>query len=249
MEHAAHNTYFGFQPVEEHAKEGMVQSVFSHVASRYDIMNDLMSAGLHHGWKERLMDRLRPTPHMHLLDVAGGTGDIAFRFLKRGGGHVTLADLNPEMLEVGKGRALDKNLDADRLQWHCANAEQLPFEDNSYDAYTISFGIRNVTHIDAALQEAYRVLHYGGHFLCLEFSMPSNRLLRTLYDNYSFAVIPKMGEMITGDKASYQYLIESIRQFPTPDTFAEMIKAAGFSQVNYETLQGGIVAIHSGWKI
>jgi demethylmenaquinone methyltransferase / 2-methoxy-6-polyprenyl-1,4-benzoquinol methylase len=249
MKDAAQETYFGFQPVEEHAKERMVQSVFSHVASRYDLMNDLMSAGLHHGWKEQLIDRVRPTPTMHLLDVAGGTGDIAFRYLKRGGGRVTLADLNPEMLEVGRGRAIDMNLDADRLQWNCANAESLPFDDTSFDCYTISFGIRNVTHIDAALREAYRVLRYGGHFLCLEFSMPSNPILRKLYDAYSFNVIPSMGAKITGDKDSYQYLVESIRQFPEQKRFAEIIKDAGFQRVHYDSLQQGIVTIHSAWKI
>jgi demethylmenaquinone methyltransferase/2-methoxy-6-polyprenyl-1,4-benzoquinol methylase len=244
-----HKNSFGFQAVDEAEKETMVQSVFSQVAFRYDIMNDLMSAGLHHGWKERLLDKLRPTENMHLLDVAGGTGDIAFRFLKRGGGIVTISDLNPEMLNVGMNRAVDFNLDANRITWKCANAEKLPFADETFDAYTISFGIRNVTHIEQALLEAYRCLKWGGRFLCLEFSMPKGEFIKKIYDTYSFNVIPKIGELVTKDKASYEYLVESIRAFPNPDIFANMIKNSGFEKVEYESLTNGIVHIHSGWKI
>jgi demethylmenaquinone methyltransferase / 2-methoxy-6-polyprenyl-1,4-benzoquinol methylase len=244
-----HKNSFGFQSVNENDKEDMVQSVFSQVAFRYDIMNDLMSAGLHHGWKESLLDKLRPSATMNLLDVAGGTGDIAFRFLKRGGGLVTISDLNQEMLDVGMKRAIDFNLTADNIKWQCANAEKLPFLDASFDAYTISFGIRNVTHIEQALSEAYRCLKWGGRFLCLEFSMPKNEILRKIYNAYSFNVIPKIGEIITDDKASYEYLVESIRAFPTPKDFADMIKDAGFERVEYHEMTSGIVHIHSGWKI
>ncbi len=247
-------TYFGFTQVEEDRKESMVQGVFSQVAFRYDIMNDLMSAGLHHSWKERLLDKLRPNGDMLLLDVAGGTGDIAFRYLKRGGGEVVVCDLNQEMLNVGMERAINLNLTSTNkhsnpISWQCGNAESLPFDDETFDAYTISFGIRNVTHIDAALRDAWRCLKWGGRFLCLEFSMPSNEIFKKIYDAYSFNVIPRIGELVTGDKASYDYLVESIRQFPAPDDFATMIKQAGFAQTTYEPLNGGIVHIHSGWKI
>jgi ubiquinone/menaquinone biosynthesis methyltransferase len=241
--------YFGFTPVEEQLKQAMVQSVFSQVAFRYDIMNDLMSAGLHHGWKERLLDKLRPNANMHLLDVAGGTGDIAFRYLKRGGGQVMVCDLNQEMLDVGMERCIDFNFASNRISWQCGNAESLPFEDCQFDAYTISFGIRNVTHIDSASREAWRCLKWGGRFLCLEFSMPENDILKKIYDAYSFNIIPRIGKLVTGDKASYDYLVESIRQFPAPDAFASMIKEAGFANVTHESLNAGIVHIHSGWKI
>ncbi len=241
--------YFGFTPVEEERKESMVQSVFSQVAYRYDIMNDLMSAGLHHGWKERLLDKMRPSETMHLLDVAGGTGDIAFRFLKRGGGRVMVCDLNQEMLDVGMERSIDYNFAQERIAWQCGNAQALPFEDCQFDAYSISFGIRNVTDINAALSEAYRCLKWGGRFLCLEFSMPSNAALKTIYDAYSFNIIPRIGELVTGERASYDYLVESIRQFPTPGNFESAIKKAGFAQTTFESLNGGIVHIHSGWKI
>jgi demethylmenaquinone methyltransferase / 2-methoxy-6-polyprenyl-1,4-benzoquinol methylase len=246
---AFHASHFGYQPVEETDKEPLVQAVFDTVAARYDIMNDVMSMGMHHHWKDRLMDMLRPSPEMHLLDVAGGTGDVAFRFLKRGGGQVTISDLNESMLKVGQTRAIDLNLDATRIDWVPANAEALPFADASVNAYTISFGIRNVTHLDNALSEAYRVLKHGGRFLCLEFSAPSQPWLKRAYDAYSFRVIPSIGAAITGDKAAYAYLVESIRQFPKPDAFAELIRTAGFSNVSYRSLTSGVVAIHSGWKV
>ncbi len=244
--HAAH---FGFRAVDASDKRGMVKEVFDTVASRYDVMNDMMSAGLHHHWKDRLIDKLRPSPDMHLLDMAGGTGDVGFRFLARGGSHVTISDINEEMLAVGQERAVDKNLETSRIAWQPANAEELPFEENSFDAYTISFGIRNVTHLDKALSEAYRVLKTGGHFLCLEFSQLDKAWLQKLYDTYSFNVIPPIGEKLTGDRDAYQYLVESIRQFPKQDDFATMIRDAGFENVGYTNMTRGVVAIHSGWKL
>ena len=269
---AYHASHFGFSPVQEEAKEGMVQAVFNRVATRYDLMNDAMSAGVHHHWKDRLMDTLRPTPAMHLLDVAGGTGDVAFRFLARGGAHATVCDLNEEMLKVGEARAIDKNIahmhagepsdgearsggglgvktPSERIRWVHGNAEALPFENAAFDTYTISFGIRNVTHLDRALAEAYRVLKRGGRFLCLEFSTPSQAWIRKMYDAYSLNVIPKMGGLLTGDAPSYQYLVESIRQFPAPEDFVGLIRAAGFERVSYQKLSAGVVAIHSGWKL
>jgi len=241
-------THFGFKDVPEDAKEGMVHEVFASVATRYDLMNDAMSFGLHRAWKDSFIDQLRPRGDMKLLDVAGGTGDIAFRFLKSGGGHVTVCDINAHMLEEGKRRAIDQNF-LHGMEWIEGNAEHLPFEDNHFDAYTIAFGIRNVTHIDAALAEAYRTLKTGGHFLCLEFTVPSNPILAKIYDAYSFHAIPRMGSMIAGDKASYQYLDESIRQFPKPTAFEAMIRRAGFKNVRHRIMTGGIVAIHSGWKL
>ncbi len=244
-----HSTHFGFQPVDETRKEPMVQNVFSRVASSYDLMNDAMSAGIHHHWKDRLIDTLRPNASMRLLDVAGGTGDVAFRFLKAGGGYVTVSDLNEDMLRVGQSRAIDRNLDIECMDWLPANAQSLPCQDASYDAYTISFGIRNVTHLDQALSEAHRVLRRGGRFLCLEFAVPSNEWIRQAYHAYSFNVIPKLGKMLANDEASYQYLVESIEQFPDPDLFATLIEDAGFDRVTYRTMTSGVVAIHSGWKL
>jgi demethylmenaquinone methyltransferase / 2-methoxy-6-polyprenyl-1,4-benzoquinol methylase len=244
-----HATHFGFSPVQEDAKEAMVQAVFDRVATRYDLMNDAMSLGVHHHWKDRLMDTLRPTASMHVLDVAGGTGDVAFRFLARGGAHATVCDLNEEMLKVGQARAIDRNIDPSLLTWKHGNAEKLPFADATFDAYTISFGIRNVTHLDKALAEAYRVVKRGGRFLCLEFSTPPIAWLKKAYDAYSLHIIPKMGEALTGDAPSYHYLVESIRQFPDPESFATMIRNAGFDNVTYQRLSAGVVAIHSGWKL
>lgn len=241
-------THFGFKDVPEEAKQGMVHEVFASVASRYDLMNDAMSFGLHRAWKDSFIDQLRPRTDMRLLDVAGGTGDIAFRFMKAGGEHVTVCDINAHMLEEGKRRAVDLNY-LQGMDWVEGNAEHLPFEDAQFDAYTIAFGIRNVTHIDAALREAYRTLKIGGHFLCLEFTLPTNPIMAKIYDAYSFHAIPRMGSMIAGDKASYQYLVESIRKFPKPATFEKMIRTAGFSNVRHRTLTGSIVAIHSGWKM
>lgn len=239
---------FGFKRVNEDAKQPLVNEVFASVASRYDLMNDVMSGGLHRAWKDRFVDRLRPSPHHRLLDLAGGTGDISFRFLQRGGGHVTITDINPAMLAEGQRRALDYNL-RENMIWQEENAEALSFADGSFDAVTIAFGIRNVTHIDRVLAEAYRVLVPGGHFLCLEFSHPSLPWLARLYDRYSFRIIPAIGERVAHDRASYQYLVESIRKFPQPDAFERMLKEAGFSHTTVTPMTGGVVAIHSGWKI
>lgn len=242
-------TSFGFKTVEEKEKQPLVGQVFASVAKRYDIMNDVMSLGIHRVWKNRLINKLNPQEGTHLLDVAGGTGDIAFRYLdKQPKGHVTLCDINPSMLEEGYRRAIDGNR-LNGIEWVCGNAESLPFPDNHFDYYTIAFGIRNVTHIDKALKEAHRVLKPGGHFLCLEFSHIPNEALAKAYDAYSFNFIPKFGKLVAGDADSYQYLVESIRMFPKQQDFVEMIEKAGFSQVSYENLSQGIVAIHSGWKI
>ncbi len=248
MPHTTTTTHFGFKEIPEDAKEGMVHEVFASVASKYDVMNDAMSFGMHRVWKDDLIDKLRPRAGMKLLDVAGGTGDIAFRFLKAGGGHVTVCDINAHMLEEGKRRAVDMGI-TQGMEWIEGNAEKLPFPDNHFDAFTIAFGIRNVTHIDKALSEAHRVLKTGGHFLCLEFSHPTSALMRTVYDNYSFHLIPRMGSMIAGDKASYQYLVESIRKFPTAPNFVNMIEQANFKNVSFRHMTGGIVALHSGWKL
>ncbi|WP_210496605.1 bifunctional demethylmenaquinone methyltransferase/2-methoxy-6-polyprenyl-1,4-benzoquinol methylase UbiE [Microvirga antarctica] len=244
-------THFGFQSVRLEEKQGKVNEVFHSVASRYDLMNDLMSAGLHRLWKSALVTAVRPPrdrPFRH-LDVAGGTGDVAFRILEAGGTqtHVTVLDINGDMLKVGQERAGDRF--ADRIDFVEANAEELPLASKSFDAYTIAFGIRNVPRIDAALREAHRVLKPGGRFLCLEFAKVDVPLLDRIYDAYSFNVIPKLGEMVTGDSQSYQYLVESIRRFPTPAAFARMIEAAGFKRVTHRALTGGVVNIHSGWKI
>ncbi|MEL7415423.1 MAG: class I SAM-dependent methyltransferase [Pseudomonadota bacterium] len=239
-------THFGYQTVQEDAKAGMVHGVFSSVANKYDVMNDVMSAGIHRLWKDAMMDWLAPRGHMRLLDVAGGTGDIAFRFLKRGGGSATVCVMTESMLLEGQKRP---EAEGAPLDWVVGDAMALPFDAASYDAYTISFGIRNVTRMEDALSEAYRVLKPGGRFLCLEFSQIPNDLLQRMYDAYSFNVIPQMGRMITGDRDSYQYLVESIRQFPDQDTFADRIRAAGFENVKYRNLSMGIAALHSGWKI
>jgi demethylmenaquinone methyltransferase / 2-methoxy-6-polyprenyl-1,4-benzoquinol methylase len=243
-------THFGFRTVDEGAKAGLVQGVFSSVANRYDLMNDLMSAGIHRIWKDALMDWLAPRPGQHLLDVAGGTGDVAFRFLRRAGtgARATVADLTQAMLDEGKRRAEAEDF-ADRLDWVAADAMALPFADASFEVYTISFGIRNVTRPEVALAEAFRVLRPGGRLMVLEFSRIPNDLLQAAYDAYSFNVIPRMGQVVTGDRDSYQYLVESIRKFPDQETFAAMIRAAGFGQVKYRNLSMGIAALHSGWKL
>lgn len=240
-------THFGFKQVEEEQKASMVRGVFDSVASRYDIMNDLMSGGLHRLWKNDMVAMLAPRPVQHILDVAGGTGDIAFR-IRKSGAQVTICDINQHMLEEGRNRAMDKNF-LTGLEWAVGNAESLPFPDNHFDAYTIAFGIRNVTHIDKALQEAYRVLKPAGRFLCLEFSHLKHPLLQKGYDAYSFAAIPKIGALVTGSADPYQYLVESIRQFPNQEKFAGMIRAAGFANVQYKNLTQGVVAIHSGRKV
>jgi len=242
-------THFGFRTVPEAQKAGMVHEVFSSVASRYDLMNDLMSGGVHRLWKDAMIDWLAPRPGMRLLDVAGGTGDISFRFLKRlkGDGHATVCDMTQAMLDEGARRA--ERDDIQNIDWVCGDAMKLPFEDRSFDACTIAFGIRNVTRIEHVLAEAYRVLRPGGRFLCLEFSQVPNRLLQWVYDRYSFNVIPPMGQAVTGDRDSYQYLVESIRKFPDQETFAAMIRAAGFGQVKYRNLSMGVAALHSGWRL
>ena len=242
-------THFGYQTVPEATKADRVRGVFNSVASRYDIMNDLMSAGVHRLWKDAMMDWLAPRPGQRLLDVAGGTGDIAFRFLRRAGeAHATVLDLTEPMLVEGRKRAEAERL-SDRLDWLVGDAMALPFEDASFDVYTISFGIRNVTRPEVALAEAYRVLRPGGRLMVLEFSEVPVPLLRRAYDAYSFNVIPAMGEMVTGDRDSYQYLVESIRRFPDQETFLAMIRAAGFGNAAYRNLTLGVAALHSGWKL
>jgi demethylmenaquinone methyltransferase / 2-methoxy-6-polyprenyl-1,4-benzoquinol methylase len=243
---------FGFREVAEGEKSRLVGRIFSSVAARYDVMNDLMSLGVHRVWKQALIDWLSPTPDTQLLDVAGGTGDIAFRFLDRvkpkaTSAKVVVCDINPEMLAVGRERAKERS-DAARTEFVCGDAEKLPLPDASFDAYTIAFGIRNVTHIEKALSEAHRVLKPGGRFLCLEFSKVDNPMLERLYDLWSFNAIPAIGQAIANDRAAYEYLVESIRRFPPQKQFAGMITAAGFSQVKWRDLSAGIVAMHSGWK-
>ncbi|MCA0270511.1 MAG: bifunctional demethylmenaquinone methyltransferase/2-methoxy-6-polyprenyl-1,4-benzoquinol methylase UbiE [Proteobacteria bacterium] len=242
-------THFGFRTVAEEDKAGMVHGVFTRVASRYDLMNDLMSAGVHRLWKDAMMDWLAPRAGQRLLDVAGGTGDIAFRFLGRAPeARATVLDMTESMLIEGRKRAEAENL-SDRLDWVVGDAMALPFADNTFDVYTISFGIRNVTRIPDALSEAYRVLKPGGRIMVLEFSQLPNPGLQWAYDRYSFNVIPALGQIVAGDRDSYQYLVESIRKFPDQDSFAAMIRKAGFEQVKYRNLTMGVAALHSGWKI
>lgn len=250
MTDADKTTHFGFQTVGEGDKAGLVQGVFTRVASKYDIMNDLMSLGIHRLWKGAMMDWLAPRAGQRLLDVAGGTGDIAFRFLARAGegAEATVLDLTAEMLAEGKKRAEAENM-ADALTWTEGDAMALPFDSNSFDLYTVSFGIRNVTRIEDALAEAFRVLRPGGRLMVLEFSQIPNDMMQRAYDLYSFNVIPVMGQMVAKDRDSYQYLVESIRRFPDQDRFAGMIRAAGFEQVKYRNLSLGIAALHSGWKL
>ena len=242
-------THFGYKTVPEEEKAHLVHGVFTNVASRYDVMNDAMSLGIHRIWKDAMMDWLAPCPGQRLLDVAGGTGDIAFRFLKRAGtGHATVLDLTESMLLEGEKRAEAAQM-ADSLDWVVGDAMALPFRDNSFDVYTISFGIRNVTRIGDALAEAFRVLRPGGRLMVLEFSHIPNDLMQKAYDLYSFNVIPRLGQLIAKDRDSYQYLVESIRRFPDQETFAAMIRDAGFENVKYRNLSMGIAALHSGWKI
>jgi demethylmenaquinone methyltransferase/2-methoxy-6-polyprenyl-1,4-benzoquinol methylase len=242
-------THFGFQDVPEAEKAGMVHGVFSRVASKYDVMNDVMSVGIHRVWKDAMMDWLAPRSGQRLLDVAGGTGDVAFRFLRRApGASAVVCDMTEPMLIEGRKRAEAEKLAAS-LDWVVGDAMALPFPDASFDTYTISFGIRNVTRIPDALREAYRVLKPGGRLMVLEFSRIPNDLMQKAYDIYSFNVIPVMGQIVAGDRDSYQYLVESIRKFPEQEIFAEMIRAAGFGQVKYRNLSLGIAALHSGWKL
>jgi demethylmenaquinone methyltransferase/2-methoxy-6-polyprenyl-1,4-benzoquinol methylase len=246
-------THFGFRDVPLNDKQTLVNDVFHSVAQRYDLMNDLMSGGLHRLWKELMINALNPprgdTPFA-LLDVAGGTGDIAFRAANAAGSgfKATVCDINSDMLAVGRDRAIKQHLD-ERISFVEGNAEQLAFPDKTFDAYTIAFGIRNVPRIDLALHEAYRVLRPGGRFLCLEFSTVDVPGLDRIYDLFSFNVIPPLGRAVTGDAEAYRYLVESIRKFPRPAAFADMIGAAGFSRASWQSFSGRIVALHSGWRL
>lgn len=245
-------THFGFRDVGLEEKPQLVRGVFSSVAGRYDLMNDLMSGGIHRLWKSSLIDWLAPRAGIRHLDVAGGTGDIAFRTLERLGeeraGRIAVCDYTPEMLAVGRDRAIDRGYIGE-IDWACGDAQDLPFHGRSWDAYTIAFGLRNVTDIDRALHEAYRVLKPGGHFLCLEFSQVVLPIFDQLYDLYSFNVLPAMGAAITGDREAYAYLVESIRRFPPQEELKTRMETAGFKLASYKNLSGGIAAIHSGWRI
>ena len=253
MDRPGETTHFGYRDVPLGDKQTLVNEVFHSVATRYDLMNDLMSAGLHRLWKDIMIDVLNPPKSdapFALLDVAGGTGDIAFRAAKTSGAgfRATVCDINGDMLTVGRERATKQHLD-DRVSFVEGNAEALAFPDRSFDAYTIAFGIRNVTRIDRALAEAYRVLKRGGRFLCLEFSACEVPLLDRLYDFHAFEIIPRLGALAAGSAEPYRYLVESIRKFPRQEPFAGLIRAAGFGRVSYRNLTGGIAAVHSGWKL
>lgn len=245
---AERNTHFGFKDVAWEEKQSLVRGVFDRVASRYDLMNDVMSLGMHRLWKDRYVGMIRAGREARFLDVAGGTGDIAMRIHKRFGADVAVCDINAAMLSEGRDRLFDKGY-GDAFTYICGNAESLPFEDSSRDVYTIAFGIRNVTDVPAALAEAYRVLAPGGQFLCLEFSPEVTPALKPVYDTYSFKLLPRFGEWIAKDRESYQYLAESIRRFPSPRRFVQMIQAAGFSRVKATPLSGGICYIHEAWKV
>ena len=236
---------FGEELVTPEEKTRRVGAVFSSVASRYDLMNDLMSGGMHRLWKERFVARVKPRAGEEILDMAGGTGDVAFRMARRGA-QVTVSDINADMLEAGKDRAQARELD---LKWQVENAEALTFDDADFDAYTIVFGIRNVTDIPAALKEAHRVLKRGGRFFCMEFSSSDWPGFSQLYNRWADNVIPKLGKAFADDEASYKYLVESIRRFPRPDAFRRMVTDAGFVRAAAEPMLGGLVTIHSGWKI
>ncbi len=237
---------FGYEEVDPEEKTRRVGAVFSGVAAKYDVMNDAMSAGMHRLWKDTFVRRVKPQPGEAVLDMAGGTGDVAFRLADRGA-IVTVADINQQMLDVGVERALERGLDG--LVWSRQNAERLEYPARVFDAYTIAFGIRNVTRIDLALAEAHRVLKFGGRFYCLEFSTTEWPGFKDAYDFYSHKLVPKLGQAIAGDADSYRYLIESIRRFPPMAEFEQMIRAAGFARTRVEPILGGLVAIHSGWKI
>jgi demethylmenaquinone methyltransferase/2-methoxy-6-polyprenyl-1,4-benzoquinol methylase len=237
---------FGYEEVAPDEKTRRVGAVFSGVAAKYDVMNDAMSVGMHRLWKDTFVRRVKPQPGEAILDMAGGTGDVAFRLADRGAS-VTVADINQEMLDVGIERALERGIDG--LVWSRQNAESLDYPARVFDAYTIAFGIRNVTRIDQALAEAHRVLNFGGRFFCLEFSTTEWPGFKDAYDFYSHKLVPRLGQAIAGDADSYRYLIESIRRFPPMPEFERMVRAAGFARTRVEPILGGLVAIHSGWKI
>ena len=237
---------FGYEDIDASEKTGRVGEVFSNVAAKYDVMNDAMSGGMHRLWKNRFVARVKPQPGEHILDMAGGTGDIAFRMAARGAS-VTVSDINQEMLDVGIERALERGIDG--LVWSRQNAEELAFSSRTFDAYTIAFGIRNVTHTLKALKEAHRVLKFGGRFFCLEFSTVEWPGFKEAYDIYSHKLVPQIGKAIANDEASYRYLVESIRRFPDMPAFEAMIREAGFANTRVEPIMGGLVAIHSGWKV
>ncbi len=251
MTHPDGTVPFGYRDVAPEEKPVLVKGIFSSVASRYDLMNDLMSGGVHRLWKDVFVDWLNPQPHCSVLDVAGGTGDIAFRIARRtrakgAEARITVCDINPDMLNAGQARPESRH---SRIAWCAGDAEDLPIAGKAVDAYTIAFGIRNATHPDKVLREAYRVLKPGGRFLCLEFSRVAAPGLDRLYDLYSFSVLPRLGEVVAGDGAAYRYLAESIRRFPPQPAFARMIEKAGFARVKWRNLSGGIASIHSGWKL
>ena len=245
----AEETDFGFRRVPTADKSALVQGVFESVARRYDVMNDLMSVGIHRLWKDALVDRLRPRPGETLVDVAGGTGDIAFRLAARAqGARIVVVDLTPAMVAVGRDRAIDRNI-LSGIDWLAGNAERLPLPDRTADAVTIAFGLRNVARRADALAEMHRVLRPGGRFVCLEFSHVALPGLDRLYDLYSFAVLPRLGAAVAGDAESYRYLVESIRRFPTQEVLAGEMVAAGFGRVSWSNLSGGVAALHVGWRI
>ena len=249
---AGSTTHFGFEEVDSAEKQAKVRNVFERVAGRYDLMNDLMSGGIHRLWKAAMIDWLDPRPGLELLDVAGGTGDIALRVLRRVGaenmGRLVVCDLTPDMLQEGRDRAIDQGV-LDGVQWVCGDAQRLPLPDRSVTAYTIAFGLRNVTEIETALAEARRVLKPGGRFICLEFSHVALPLLAELYRLYSFEVLPRLGAMVAGDRAAYQYLVESIRRFPDQEALANKMRTAGLEQVRYRNLTGGVAALHAAWRL
>jgi demethylmenaquinone methyltransferase/2-methoxy-6-polyprenyl-1,4-benzoquinol methylase len=245
-------TDFGFRRVREAEKAPLVRAVFDSVASRYDLMNDLMSGFIHRRWKDELVAWLAPRPGQILLDVAGGTGDIACRALKRldpeRGGSAIVCDVNEQMLDVGRARAIDDGIIAG-IEWVCGDAEALPIADRSIDLYTIGFGLRNVTHIECALREARRVLKPGGRFLCLEFAPAAAPWLAPAYDLYSFHILPLIGQIVAGDRDAYTYLVESIRRFPSQTTLCDLIEAAGLERPRFRNLTGSVAALHSAWRL
>jgi demethylmenaquinone methyltransferase / 2-methoxy-6-polyprenyl-1,4-benzoquinol methylase len=254
-EHTSGRTDFGFRRVPESEKAPLVRALFQSVAPRYDLMNDLMSAGIHRRWKAEMLALLKPRAGQRLLDVAGGTGDIALRAVPRlvpeenaTGGCAVVCDVSEAMLAIGRARAIDQGI-LDGIEWVCADAERLPVADRSVDLYTIGFGLRNVTRINSALTEARRVLKPGGHFLCLEFTPEITSLLQPFYDLYSFQIVPYLGQIVTGDRDAYAYLVESIRRFPRQSELAEMISAAGLEQIKFRNLTGGVAALHSAWRL